>query len=292
MTTFLQLSVNGAGRGSVYALLALGFVIIFRATGVVNFAHGSLVLVGGYVAYAFSDDVGFLTAAALGIAAAALLALFVERVLIARTRNADPIALVLLTIGVDVVVTEEVARRLGTDAPFLRAPWAQDVIRAGDIVLLKGQLVALGAGVVLIGSLLLLFRYTGWGLAMRAQAENREAAALMGVRNSQVTAAAWIVAGVLAGIAVLFLATPDFSGSGVSRSTHALALVAFPAAIIGGLDSVGGAVFGGFIVGLTEAYAAEYIAFDFSKSAVFIVMLVVLVARPSGLFGSREVNRV
>lgn len=292
MTTFLQLTVNGAGRGAVYALLALGFVIIFRATGVVNFAHGSLVLVGGYVVYALSDDLGFAGAAAAGILAAALLALLVERFLVARTRNADPIALALLTIGVDVVVTEEIARRLGTDAPFLRPPFAQDVIRIGDLAVLTGQVVALGAGAILIGGLLLAFRFTGWGLAMRAQAENKEAAALMGIHNTRVTAVAWVVAGALAGIAVLFLATPDFSGSGVSRATHALALVAFPAAIIGGLDSVGGAVVGGFVVGLTEAYAAEYIAFDFSKSAVYIVMLVVLVAAPSGLFGSKEVHRV
>lgn len=292
MTTFLQLTINGGGRGAVYALLALGFVIIFRATGVVNFAHGSLVLTGGYLAYRFSDTLGFLGAGLAAVLGAGLLALLIERLLIARTRNADPIALVLLTIGIDVIVVEEIARRLGTDAPFLKPPWAGDVIHVGDLTILKGQIVALVIGLVLIGGLLALFRYTGWGLAMRAQAENREAAALMGVRNAQVTASAWAVAGILAGVAVLFLATPDFSGSGVSRATHSLALVAFPAAIIGGLDSVGGAVLGGFIVGLTDAYAGEYISFDFSKSAVFIVMLVVLIVRPSGLFGSREVHRV
>ena len=147
-------------------------------------------------------------------------------------------------------------------------------------------------GVILITALLLAFRYTGWGLAMRAQAENREAASLMGIRNAQVTASAWVVAGVLAGIAALFLATRDFSGAGLSRSTHALALVAFPAAIIGGLDAIGGAVIGGLVVGLTEAYTAEYVSFDFSKSAVYLVMLVVLVAAPSGLFGTKDVHRV
>lgn len=198
----------------------------------------------------------------------------------------------LLTIGVDVVITEEIARRLGTDVPFLQAPWVGSPMNLAGVTILRGQLVALVVGAVLIIGLLLLFRYTSWGLAMRAQAENREAAALMGIRNSQITATAWVVAGLLAGIAVQFIATSDFSGSGVSRGTHALALVAFPAAVIGGLDSVGGAVLGGFIVGLTEAYASQYIALDFSKSAIFIVMLVVLVARPSGLFGSREVNRV
>lgn len=292
METFLQLSINGAGRGAVYALLALGFVIIFRATGVVNFAHGSLVLAGGYLAFRFSEAFGFAIGAILGVAGAGLLALAIERLLVSRVRNADPISLVLLTIGVDVVILEELARRLGTTTPFLRAPWANEVINIGGLSVLRGQIVALAAGLVIIGGLLALFRYTNWGLAMRAQAENREAASLMGIRNSQITATAWLVAGLLAGIAVLFLATPDFSGSGVSRATHALALVAFPAAIIGGLDSVGGAVLGGFIVGLTEAYISQYVSFDFSKVAVFLVMLVVLVYRPSGLFGSREVSRV
>ena len=292
MTTFLQLTVNGTGRGAVYALLALGFVIIFRATGVVNFAHGSFVFLGGYVTYATSDSLGFAGAAALGVGTTAIGALLIERLLIARTRLADPISLALLTIGVDVIITEDIVRRLGTETPFLQTPFAGDVVRLGDVTILSGQLVAIAVSVVLIGALLLAFRYTGWGLAMRAQAENREAASLMGIRNSQVTASAWVVAGVLAGIAVLFLATQDFSGAGLSRGTHALALVAFPAAIIGGLDSVGGAVFGGLVVGLTEAYAAQYISFDFSKSAVYLVMLVILVAVPSGLFGTKDIHRV
>jgi branched-chain amino acid transport system permease protein len=107
-----------------------------------------------------------------------------------------------------------------------------------------------------------------------------------------VTATAWLIAGALAGVAVLFMATQDFSGAGLGRGTHAIALIAFPAAIIGGLDSTVGAVVGGIIVGLTEALSAQYISFDFSKSAVFLVMLVVLVVRPSGLFGTKELSRV
>lgn len=292
MNTFTQLTINGAGSGAVYALLALGFVIIYRATGVINFAHGSLVLVAGYVALRTEDALGFLGAATLGILAAGLLAVFIERVLIANAHRADPLSLVLLTIGVDVVVLEEVARRLGSRAPFLRAPWANDVVQLGEMTVLKGQLVALGTGLVLIAGLLALMRFTGFGLAMRAQAENREAAALMGVRNAQVTATAWLIAGMLAGVAVVFLATPDFAGAGVSRATHGLAVVAFPAAIIGGLDSVGGAVVGGFIVGLTGAYAQQYLSFEFARVAVYLVMLAVLVSRPSGLFGTKEVQRV
>ncbi|MBA3742646.1 branched-chain amino acid ABC transporter permease [Sporichthya sp.] len=292
MNTFIQVMVNGLGKGAVYALLALGFVIIFKASGVLNFAHGSFVLLGGYVAVRTQDDLGFTVSAILGVATAGLGALFIERVLVARRPLADPIALALLTIGVDVILTEEIIRRLGVELPFLGRPYDGKPIQVGDITFFRTQLIALAVGAVLVTLFFLAFRLTGWGVAMRAQAENREAAALMGIRRGRVTAAAWVIGGVLAGVAVLFLATQDFSGSGLSRGTHAIALVAFPAAIIGGLDSTEGAIVGGAIVGLTEALSAQYISFEFSKVAVYVVMLTVLIVRPSGLFGTRERTRV
>ena len=269
METFIQLVVNGLGKGAVYALLALGFVMIYKATEVVNFALGSLVLVGGYLVYVLRDAIGWYAAAAAGIVGAALAGLLMER-LLAGARGADQNSLALLTIGVDVIIAEEIVRRVGAAIPF----------------------IALVVGLILITAFFVAFRYTDWGVAMRAQAENREAAALMGIRSSRVTATAWLIAGALAGVAVLFMATQDFSGAGLGRGTHAIALIAFPAAIIGGLDSTVGAVVGGIIVGLTEALSAQYISFDFSKSAVFLVMLVVLVVRPSGLFGTKELTRV
>jgi branched-chain amino acid transport system permease protein len=292
VNTFLQLLVNGLGKGAVYALLALGFVIIYKASGVLNFAHASFVLLGGYVAFRANDALGFAGSAALGVACAGLGALVVERVFVARRPLADPISLALLTIGVDVLMVTEIIRRLGDELPFLGEPYDAKPIHVGDVTLFRTQLVALVVGSLLVAAFFLAFRYSGWGIAMRAQAENREAAALMGIRSGRVTATAWLVAGGLAGVAVLFLATQDFSGSGLSEGTHAIALVAFPAAIIGGLDSTAGALVGGMVVGLTEALSAEYISFEFSKSAVYLVMLVVLVTVPSGLFGTRERHRV
>ncbi|MDN5918092.1 MAG: branched-chain amino acid ABC transporter permease [Pseudonocardia sp.] len=292
MGTFVQLVVNGLGKGAVYALLALGFVVIFKATEVVNFAHGSLVLVGGYLIAVTVDDLGFVLAAMVGIAGAGVAALLIERLLISRSRNADDFALALLTIGVDVVIVEDVFRRLGTQVPYLGAPWDAWALTVGGVTLFSTQLVALGVGLVLITAFFLAFKYTTWGIAMRAQAENREAAALMGIRSSRVTATAWLVAGALAGVAVLFIVTQDFSGIGLSRSTHAIAFAAFPAAVIGGLDSTAGAVVGGIIVGLTQALTEVYVSIPFAKVAVFLVMLLVLVIRPAGLFGTREFRRV
>jgi branched-chain amino acid transport system permease protein len=292
VTTFLQLLINGLGKGAVYALLALGFVVIFKATEVVNFAHGSLVLVGGFVVYELKDTLGWVGAATIGIGAAALAGLLIERVFMARARQADHNSLALLTIGIDVIITEEIVRRVGAEIPFIGDPYDAQPIRLAGLTVFRTQAVALVVGAVLITLFFLAFRYSNWGVAMRAQAENREAAALMGIRSARVTATAWLIAGALAGVAVLFLATQDFSGAGLGRGTHAIALIAFPAAILGGLDSTAGAIVGGVIVGLTEALSAQYISFEFSKSAVFLVMLLVLVVRPSGLFGTREISRV
>jgi branched-chain amino acid transport system permease protein len=286
------LLINGLGKGAVYALLALGFVVIFKATEVVNFAHGSLVLVGGFVVYELKDTLGWAGAAAIGIGAAALAGLLIERVFLARARQADHNSLALLTIGIDVIITEEIVRRVGAEIPFIGDPYDAQPIRLAGLTVFRTQAVALVVGAVLITLFFIAFRYSNWGVAMRAQAENREAAALMGIRSARVTATAWLVAGALAGVAVLFLATQDFSGAGLGRGTHAIALIAFPAAILGGLDSTAGAIVGGVIVGLTEALSAQYISFEFSKSAVFLVMLLVLVVRPSGLFGTREISRV
>jgi branched-chain amino acid transport system permease protein len=291
VNTFVQLVLNGLGKGAVFALLALGFVVIFKATGVVNFAHGSFVMFGGYLVVVTRDSVGWAAAAIIGIVGAGLLAVALER-LMSLSRLADPFSLALLTIGADVVITEEIVRRLGISLPFLGGSWDAHPINVGGITLFRTHLLALAVATVLITAFFLAFRFSNWGIRMRAQAENSEAAALVGIRSSRVTASAWLVAGLLAGVAVLFIATQDFSGAGLSRGTHSIALAAFPAAILGGLDSTAGAVVGGLTVGLVDALSTHYISFSFAKSAVFLVMLVVLVARPTGLFGSRETLRV
>ena len=292
METFLQLFANGMGKGAAYALLALGFVIIYKSTEVVNFAHGSLALLAGYVAVRTEPDLGFVVSAILGVATAAIAALAVERLLVARVRFGDPNTLALLTIGVDVLMTEELIRRLGSNTPFVNAPWDGASVGIGSVVVSGTALAVFATSAALIIGFLVVFRFSDWGVAMRAQAENREAAVLMGIRSARITAISWLVAGLLAGVAVLFIATQDFSGAGVSRGTHSIALAAFPAAIIGGLDSTTGAILGGLTVGLIEALSSEYISFSFSKSAVFLVMLAVLIVRPNGLLGTKELRRV
>ncbi|AKU17071.1 branched-chain amino acid ABC transporter permease [Luteipulveratus mongoliensis] len=293
MDTLVQVLVNGVGKGAVFALLATGFVIIYKATETINFAHGSLVLVAGYVAYEVKSDHGWLLGVVAGVLAAMLFAFLVERVLLANARHAHADSLAILTIGIDVVVVTEISRRLGTAAaPFLGDPYDTKPIHILGASVARTYVVALLVALVLLGAFFLAFRYTSWGLAMRAQSENSEAAALMGIRSWRVTASAWAVGGGLAGIAVIFLATNDIGGGSGLLASHTLAFAAFPAAIIGGLTSPGGAVAGGLIVGLTDALASQYVSLEFAKVAVYLVMLAVLVVRPSGLFGRVEQLRV
>ncbi|WP_067479610.1 branched-chain amino acid ABC transporter permease [Actinomadura hibisca] len=296
MSTFAELLVNGISMGSVYALIALGFVIIFRATEVVNFAHASLLLVGGYITAVLHDDVGFLLALAAGIAGAALVGAAVELLVLRRARVENHAVLAIVTIGVDIVLTTELTRQIGTEVLSLGDPWQSKVVNIGSVSIAQTRIAALLTAAALITVFLLAFRHTSWGLAMRTAAEDAETAALMGVRLTRVSLGAWAVAGALAAVAALFLTV--FPTPGLDRATSFAAMKAFPAAILGGLDSTTGALAGGLIIGLTESLVTGYqgdLAFlgrGVGEVAPYLVMLAVLLVRPAGLFGTRELTRV
>ncbi|MEV6103983.1 branched-chain amino acid ABC transporter permease [Streptomyces sp. NPDC051940] len=296
MTTFLELLINGVSLGAVYALIALGFVVIFKATEVVNFAHASLLLAGGFIAATLSDDLGFWGGLAVGVAGAATVGALIEFLVIRRYRGQDHSVLAIVTIGVDILLLTELTRRIGTDVLTLGDPWGNKVVTLGSVAVPQTRLAALVAATLIITLFLLAFTYTSWGVAMRAAAEDRETAALMGVRLGRVSLAAWAVAGSLATVAALFLTV--FPTPGLAAATSFAAFKAFPAAIIGGLDSTTGALAGGLIVGVTEAMVTGYQSdLDFlgrgiGEVAPYLVMLLVLLWRPAGLFGTRELSRV
>jgi len=296
VTQFLSLLLNGISLGAMYALIALGFVIIFKASEVVSFTHGSLLLLGAYSIARLSEPLGFLLAALVGIAITALAAFVIERVIINRLRGTAVISLAIVTIGVDIILLTELIRRIGSDILNVPHPWAGGSVRVGDVGISENRLIAIAVAAVLIGLFFAAFKYSNWGIAMRASAEDGETAALMGIKQGRVSALAWVVAGVLAAVAALFLVGSPTPG--VSPSTYAVALRAFPAAILGGLDSTGGALVGGLLIGIAEAMAAGYqdqllfLGRGFSAVVPFIVMIAVLMFRPSGLFGTKELTRV
>ncbi len=294
MSQFLNLIVNGLSLGSIYALIALGFVIVFKSTEVVNFAHGSLLVLGGYVVARAHEHMPFVPALLLGVATSGLAALFIERVFVRKLRDGSVNTLAILTIGVDIVLITELTRRFGADTLDIGDPWGNRLVKLGSVSLPQARLAAIIVAAVLLGLFFLAFKYSSWGVAMRASAEDGEAAALMGIRRGRVTATAWVVAGVLAAVAAVFLTA--FPSPGIDASVRVVALRAFPAAILGGLDSTAGAVLGGLAIGLAEALVAGYnvtlAGGSLGDVAPYLVMLVVLLVRPSGLLGTRELTRV
>ncbi|MEV6108350.1 branched-chain amino acid ABC transporter permease [Streptomyces sp. NPDC051940] len=295
MSNALQILINGLAMGSVYALIALGFTLVHKASGAVNFAHGSILLLGGYLVAVLHEPLGF--AGALVVAAAgSALAAVLEALVLRRVRGAGHAAPTILTIGVDVLLLTELSRRIGTEVMGIGDPWGSKVVHLGDITVAATRIASLVCAVVLVGLFLAAFRWTNWGLAMRAGSVDPEAAALMGVRAGRVNLIAWATAGVLAAVAAVFLAA--FPTPGLEHTTGQIALAAFPAAVLGGLGSVGGALLGSLLVGLTEAAAAGYqqqlhvLGDGLAEVAPYIVMILVVIARPQGLLGAKEPNRV
>ncbi|WP_138760918.1 branched-chain amino acid ABC transporter permease [Modestobacter altitudinis] len=296
MTQFLSLLLNGISLGAMYALIALGFVIIFKASEVVSFTQGSLLLLGAYSIARLSEPIGFLPAVVVGILLTALAAFLIERLVINRLRGAPVISLAIVTIGIDIILLTELIRRIGSDILNVPHPWGSESVRIGDVGISQNRLIATGVAGVLIIAFFAAFKYSSWGVAMRASAEDGETAALMGIRLGRVSALAWIVAGALAAVAALFLVGAPTPG--VSAAAYTVALRAFPAAILGGLDSTGGALVGGLLIGLAESFAAGYqdqllfLGRGFGDVVPYVVMIAVLLVRPSGLFGTKELTRV
>jgi branched-chain amino acid transport system permease protein len=298
MTNFLQLIVGGLALGFQYALVALGFVIIFKATGIINFAHGGFVMLGAYLTYQFSSVWGlpFPLGVLASMIVAAGIGLVVERLVLRRMVGKPLFALIMITVGLLFIIQEIVATIWGTDNLNLGDPWGIDTVNVGGVVIQVADLWGLAlAGIVLV-VFFAFFRFSRLGLAMRATALDQEAALAQGMSAKRVFATAWAISGAVAALAGVIIAAGP---SQLSTSVQFAALLAFPAIILGGLDSPGGAVLGGVIIGLsqtlTAGYLYDYASFlgeNFQTVMPYVVMLLVLLVRPYGLFGTKEVKRI
>jgi branched-chain amino acid transport system permease protein len=296
MTEFLDLTLSGLSLGAIYALIAIGFVLVFKATGVVNFAHGSILLLGAYVCARVQADIGFWPALLVGALAAAGAAALVDIVLLRRLRTGEPGTLAIVTLGVDIVLATELTRRIGSEILPSGAPWDSAVTHLGALAIPQARVAAALVAIVLIAGFAVVLQRTDWGIAMRAAAADGRTASLMGIRLNRIAAGAWALAGALAAVAGVFFTS--FPAAGVDGTTGLSALAAIPAAVLGGLDSLAGALVGGIIVGLVATYCAGYqgdlsfLGRGLSGVAPYAVMLLVLLVRPAGLFGSQAVTRV
>ena len=294
----LQTGFSGVALGCKYALIALGFSIIFKATGVINFAQGAFVLIGAYFTYNFTQtwSLNFYLSIVLAMAVGALLGILIEALVLRRLVNEAPVTVIMVTIGILFVLDNVVTAIWGPDNRNLGDPWGVDTRELLGVTVADRDMWTIAfTGLVLV-AFYAFFRYSTLGLAMRAAAVDPEAAMAQGIPARRVYRVSWAIAGMVAALAGTTLA----AGSGqLSPATGALALVAFPAMILGGLDSPLGAVIGGIIIGLVQQYTAllapeyfDWVGESFERVSPYLVMIVILLIRPFGLYGTKEVRRV
>jgi branched-chain amino acid transport system permease protein len=295
VTEFLTAVSAGTGNGAVYALLALGFVIIYKSMQVISFAQPAFMMAGAILVSYLTSRVGFVAAAVLGTIAIVLVALVVERLAVRPMVGKATFVIAIITIGIDIVVRVVSGAFIGYDPLVLGDPWGLDAVTIGGVHIEHRHIAAVIAAAVIVGLLLLFFRFTPLGLGMRAAALDQEAAMAQGVDVGTVFAVSWALAGGLAAVAGVFAS----AGSPITNSLWVVGLAALPVIILGGLDSFGGAIVGGLVIGIAEAVVASYHSewFPFLDKNIgelvpFLLMFLVLLVRPYGLFGTKEVERV
>ena len=308
-TAATQALVTGLSLGSIYALLAMGFVIIFKSTQVLNFAHGALAALGAFLVASIATilDIpellvpnwptwaGWTLAVMLALLVAALLGMALERTFIRPMVGEELFAIAIVTLGMDIVIRTILNDFIGVSARPLGDPWGTRVVDLGWVRIAHTEIVQFTVTVVLVLGVALFFR-TRMGVAMRATAFDQEAARAQGVAVGRIFSLSWAIGAALAAVAGIFLSVHPRGPAGVSQQTAFFAFAAFPAIVLGGLDSIVGAVVGGLIIGLAQAYSSllpwEFLGSGFGGVVPYIVMLIVLLVRPHGLFGTEEIRRV
>jgi branched-chain amino acid transport system permease protein len=284
------LIASGCVTGAAYSLIAMGFALIYKSTGVVNFAQGELVMLTAYIAFSLAQslDLSFLPLIALTIPIAMALGLLLERVFIRPMLGEPPFAIVMVTLGLAVILRSATILIWGSEPYNFPAGLPQTVIKLGGVPFYPAQLALIVACALVLVAASAFLALTRYGVAMRATASNETAALLAGVSVDRIHALAWMLSSAIAAVAGLLYAinfklAPDMWFQG---------LKAFPAVILGGMDSVPGAALGGLAVGLIESLSQGYIGEGSREIAGFVVIIVVLMVRPYGLFGAKEIERV
>ncbi|MBA3288625.1 MAG: branched-chain amino acid ABC transporter permease [Acidimicrobiia bacterium] len=309
--TFVPTLTRGLAQGAIYALIALGFVLVFKATQTVNFAQGALALVGTWFFSMVLVDwrvpgrwlgdnryVVWFSALITALALAVVLGLVIERLVI-RPMIGEPLfSIAVITLGLEAVL-----RTVGTDAVAvnnrnLGVPWGATGFQLGGGFVYWSQIATIAAAALAFAGVYLFFR-TRTGVAMRAVAFDQEAAMAQGISVGRVFAIAWGAGAALAVVGALCASMSPIGLGTATAATSALAFRALPAVILGGLDSVVGALIGGLVIGLSEVFAGAYLAeytttlgVGFQLIVPYIAMLIVLLVRPYGLFGTPEIRRV
>jgi len=290
---FAQQTVAGLAQGAIFGSLALALVLIYRATEVINFAQGEMAMATTYIAYQLNLwGLSYWVAFFLTLGVAFVLGVVIQLVFVRPVQHKSVIAVVIVTIGLFILIDGLVVWKWGADLKFMPAPFGNKVYHLGSVALSRQDIGTLLVSIASVFGLWAFFRYTKIGLGMRAGALRPAAARLVGVRTDALLAVGWGLAAVLGAVAGLMTEPTQFLQPTMMQS---ILLYAFAAAVLGGLESPGGAVVGGLALGVFLNLVGRYVGFVTSElrlPVAFAVLLVVLVVKPTGLFGRTKVRRV
>jgi branched-chain amino acid transport system permease protein len=301
MDIFLQLLITGIMVGSIYALVALGWTLIYKSSGVLNLAMGELTLIGAYVSLQFYNwGAPFILALVATLGVGIVLGLVVERIFLRPLIGEPVLTVIMVTVGLSFVLRGVIGLTWGTDTMVFNPPvFPSEPIRLGNIVIGQVYIWSFVAAVLLLIVFVAFFKYTRWGLAMQATADDEMAALSIGVSAKLVYALAWAIAFMSAGVGGSLLGNIN----GVNVSVGYLGLLVLPAVVMGGLNSVPGAIAGGLLIGVLQNLAGGYLD-NLTIAGVqiipggakdvfpFIVMTIALLFKPYGLFGWQRIERV
>ena len=289
---FLQLVISGIAIGCIYGLIALGFVLIYKATETVSFAQGDLMMLGAFGGLAGMTMLGlpFWAAVIAAIIAMGLFGVLLERIVIRPIRGQPAFSIVMLTSGIAYVARGLITMipNIGTETHTLPVPYKDQIWKLGALVLNVEQMVVIAATAVLCAGLFAMFRYSKLGMAMQASSQNQLAAYYMGIPVKTLNGLVWGLAAAVAAIAGLLLAPITF----VHANMGFIGLKAFPAAVVGGFTSLPGAIVGGLIIGIVESLPGFYLPAGFKDTAPYVVVLIMLMVKPNGLFGEKLRKKV
>ena len=295
MNFFLQLAVTGFALGMIYALIAIGFVIILKCSNAFNIAQGHFVMIGGYLGYTFLVTFGLPIWATLVLAviAATIMGLLIERLALRPLVGQSELAIIMMTIALAVVLEGLATLIWGGEYKTYHGMLPTLTLKVGKISVPPESLIGLMVSMVAVTLLLLMFRYTKIGLAMRATAEDLKVVQSLGIRATMVYAVSWVIASVVGVIGGILLG----GVSGVMIPLASIGLKAFAVVLLGGINSIGGAIVSGIILGVLENVAAGYLdpllpGGGLAQVFPFFVMLIVLVFKPHGLFGLVRIERI
>ena len=288
----LQVLIAGVSQGCIYGLIALGFVLIYKATETINFAQGELMMLGAFLGLTATVVMGlpYWAGVPVALAGMALAGLLIERVALRPILGQPAFSVVMVTIGLGYVARGAVTMIpfWGTETHTLPTPFREEVLYMGTLAVGMEQVVIVAATVALCAALYLFFRFTRVGIAMQAASQNQLAAYYMGIPVRRLNGLIWAISAAVAALAGILLAPITF----VHVNMGFIGLKAFPAAVVGGFGSLPGAIVGGLIIGVVESFAGVYLPEGFKDIAAYVMVLAMLVLKPNGIFGETMRKKV